>query len=473
MGKPLNPAVWALAAEDILAVLTTEEYFTSTPNHWDLGMHEMGMSAMFFPPGKHHDFYMAVSALYLEDRPINGTTIAEKNFGIDPGWAAGIIVHGAKNPTLRGKVFQDNLRICQRHSEAMQAKHVLGTGQSRLDNGEDLEKVIETVVKDLSSTGGQQIEGETAVGAAKAMVEFLADVRPKGVSTGIDFLDETENDIIPGQYMLLAGPYKSGKTRVMLNMAISALDQGESVGILSFENLKVMTTASIVVMLAMRKLIDQFGYDPNNRRFWFSVKELVKMRSQFRTVLHPDAVRAIDAALAEFAAYGDRLTIYDSSKEGGALSTSESLQRVIRRDRQLYGKWLYFVDHLLLIDRHINEDFDRMSKVSGVVQRLTREDTNNPMTIVALAQLNEETIKGKSAGYSPGIKGGGAAAADCDVAITTHPIALDAEDGIYHNDRAMLAVKLSRWGGTGKREILWEPKSGVLHKQRTVDLSQF
>ena len=130
---------------------------------------------------------------------------------------------------------------------------------------------------------------------------------------------------------------------------------------------------------------------------------------------------------------------------------------MVKRDKAMYGLDVLFVDYMQLCDAPGKSEHEQTAYLAKSFQKLAlRED----ITAVVLAQKNEDSIKNGVKSYSPGVKGGGDAAATADFMLVTSYKQDDAQ-----NDKQLkVKMQLSRHGvGGNDTENIFDihPASGL------------
>jgi len=458
--KPVSKAAWESVAEDVLSVLLVEEGATEAARHYHVALDE-GLKVEHFPQGKHRQLMQAIADLREQKSALTWHAIEAVTVGVTLADHTRLVT--LADDTRMGAVFRDNVKLLIDYGLTLSMAEQMDAARQALLAGKDRDGVVDHLVDEVTRKGVVRIIGETAEDAGKAF-KTLMDETPKPlVSTGLAWVDEAVGGFGENELWYIAGPYKSSKTRLAYNMALHAARRGVSVGILSLENLQREINAQFVSMLAIEWLLAQnkVAYDANSSLYWISPKMLLRVRSGYRQ--WPDLkARAVDHGIEAFRQLQKHIRIYDRSESLGELSTVSSIKRVIKRDKRLYGGRLYFVDHQGLVDAR-GSVYEQTSATSKAFQSLSRAFPDDPITLVVLAQLNEETIKAEGEGYSAGVKGGGDSPANSDVMLTTKPVPIKGAEGEFHNDRTTLRVKYSRWGSGGHKELVgFHPESGLI-----------
>jgi hypothetical protein len=258
----------------------------------------------------------------------------------------------------------------------------------------------------------------------------------------------------------IVAPYKMRKSTLKRNIVLNIVEDGGSGAICMYESNRTMVYAQFISMLAVRWLhkqgqyeaVDTFGRPVR----WINGKDLVRVGNGYKKWF-PLKAEAVNEGIKAFKALNDRLRVYDKSKDGGALASLSSLQRVLMRDKNRYGTDIAAVDHLLLIDEP-GTDYEVMSKSARFLETFARREKT---ALLLLAQMNEASIKENGQGHSPGVKGGGDLAAAVDYMFTVSY--KDTEEGVKASDLMTVTMRLSRYGDGGanvKSDLRIDPSSG-------------
>ena len=269
-----------------------------------------------------------------------------------------------------------------------------------------------------------------------------------------------------GDVWMIAGAYKMRKTTLMINMCLNVALSGASVTFLSREMHRKQVAAQMICMLAVGDLLEHNEYLEKHHDFrshtdiylnWIAPRALMLARTEYKR-WDARKVRAIDNAIARFKTLGDILHIYDSTPDGGGLSDIESAKTAVKRDIYLYGSKVYFADYLQLFGSPEMSAYDKTATASIAFQELSKHDN---ITGVIAAQRSEEAIKNPEFTYSPGIKGGGDAAAVSDFALQTrYKFSQDTNE-----NELEVGITLSRHGSGGgdtKKRLGIHPNSGLI-----------
>jgi hypothetical protein len=280
-------------------------------------------------------------------------------------------------------------------------------------------------------------------------------------------MDERTGGILPGEIWWIAAAYKMRKSSLLRNMALGAVRGGASVTIITLESPQNVVVAQFVAMLAAEFLLREGLFAEKDRNGIplnaITAKQLLALRSSYRTVLDKRQVAAVQHGIAEYKRLAKSLRIYDATPTNGHVRTLGDVQTLLLRDKNLYGGNVLFLDYLQRLSGRGDSIFDRISQQALELQNMA---LHNNVGLVVLAQQNEETVRGKGDEHSPGVKGGGDPAATADyLFITRYPV--KNADGTHNRDRLALELRLARHGEAGaQQELPIHAASGLLIPER-------
>lgn len=321
----------------------------------------------------------------------------------------------------------------------------LGRELAEQEDPDKLEDAIGFAEIYLSGLIAEQTDRDgSAASVSTAAWEALERDKCHEIPTGLSWFDKLAGGLWPGTNTWVAGAYKSGKSTLMRNMVLAACEAGYAVDVFAAEGSREMFVLDCQAMIATRLLIQQ------------GIKDKLRVSGLFlrRTWRHRD--RAILTA-SELDAIGEARSIWErynirvwDTKDG--ITDLVTLHHRIRQSKMEYGAVAHYLDYSQLFGKG-KTLFERQSNTSLEIQRIAQSED---VAICMLAQRNEDAIRGGGDGYSPGIKGGGDAAAAADFLFTT---GIDEdEDGIFH-----VQLKLSRHVRAGRKEQhAIEPESGLI-----------
>lgn len=435
-----TPSPYELAADDVIAVLLNEE------TALDKSVYEMGLLAAHMPTPQHKIAMEVITKLRQEKKVVHDTVIMDMASGavglewISQRWALYDI-------TRSGSVFEANVRLVREHGIRNGIQRVLNTGIAQLADGKKPTELLIAQLMDILSTVHMDtsIKGETAAEIGKEFMHLMSTEPSAQLSTGFTWLDNIAGGFDRKHLWWIAGAYKGRKSTLMLNLILNALMQGAEVGVLSREMPRVRVAAQMISMLAVAWLLRESLYTANDSNgiplSSISANILQRVRVGYRK-WDKRKVAAVDYGISEWTKFDKRLRIYDSMDGSGSLSDWSSVQRVVKRDKAMYGLDLLFVDYMQLFDAPGKSEHEQTAYLAKNFQRLTMKED---ITTVVVAQKNEESIRNGQKSYSPGIKGGGDAAATADYMLVTSYKQGDDADETELN----VKMQLSRHGTGG------------------------
>lgn len=465
-----TPSIWELAADDVLTVLYRDE------SARDKAFYDLKLRGTHFPTPRHTALFNAIETAHQQGVPPHDTVIREQHGSIiSLEWLAQVI--GLWDGT-RAVAFEQNAALVRKHGLTAGAKQLLAVATSQLDKDQPLDQVTSNLITvlmglDKSST----IRRETAADLADDFQALMNSVPPALLLTGIRWLDGLTGGMDKGHMWWIAAPYKSRKSTVMLNIALGLLmtwitngctGEPPNIGIASGEMPRQRIAAQFISMIACAYLKRAGLWNETIRlriqdeeRFYplagISPKMLLDARANYRR-WDKRRVEAVDYGIAQFRQFEKALRVYDRTPDGGSLADVKQLINVIRRDAHRYKTSAFMIDYLQIFKGASDAKlYDYVANASLELQRFAQTEG---ITLVILAQQNEETIKSGSS-YSAGIKGGGDPAATADYLITSRYKSGDLID----ETQLELTMKLSRHGAGGgdmKRVLEIHPPSGLL-----------
>jgi hypothetical protein len=292
------------------------------------------------------------------------------------------------------------------------------------------------------------------------------------IAFNIPELDAVLEGYEQGQIIGIIAPPKGGKTRLAVNMflALAMCEAQTKPVFFSAEMTQDGVQAMIEGMLAvnyMRRLYPQIPV----------VNKLKKEEYQNPYFIHPRLIirwqqklEALGAERAECIRKAQslydtlNLSIYDSSPDNGNCGDFDSLVQHIRRVAH-EGSKVVFIDYLQLIshsDPDINQtETSRVKFYAPALQKLAKE---LKISIVWIAQMNDEAIKNGTRGSSSGIMGGSTPSQTVDYLLQ-----VEADETDKTLQKAY--VKLSRHGMAGEdteRKMRVHLPSGLVWSARWV-----
>jgi len=448
------------AACDVLAAL----YFDNAKIA--LCEYEHGLKPVLFPTPEHGLLFKTLCDLSRAGELVNDNTILSKiGSSVNAEWLTDVL--HVYTPQV-GQAFESNCKLVLKYGLRASASRVVKIMGEQFDdvNGKPLEHIVSQGTDIL--TGLNTGNRAKAVQADEISAELDADFdapEEKTIPTGLAWLDGLSSGFAPGDIWMIAGAYKMRKTTLMINMCLNIALNGISTTFLSREMSRKQVAAQMIAMLAVGDLFEHGEYDCKFKDHngddgylnWIAPRKLLQVRSGYRS-WDKRKVRAIDAARVKFRALEKVMRIYDTTPDNGGLSDIASAQNAVKRDLFLYSTQVVFVDYLQLFNAPVTGTFEQAAYNSRSFQEMGKRDA---ITMVIAAQRNEEAIKSTEESYSPGIKGGGDAAAVADFALQTRYKVGTISD----ETKLEIAITLSRHGSGGsdtKYTANIHPNSGLL-----------
>lgn len=452
-----NPTPWQMAADEVLAVmLDSQEGF-------ERARYELSVQIAHFPPGPYRETVRALDAVRMTGGTPHITTL-HTDSKVDLTWLSDryVLAHAASK--LRGPVLTENVRRMKEYATAYAHREIMAWGVQALVAAETREKraeVVSTVMTRLGQDHTDDIKDAHASVVADDIDALLAEEPRPGLNTGIVWLDVATGGIQRGNLWIVAAPYKRRKSTLARIMALNQALAGYSVTIAALEGSQREWALDFVCMLAVRWLHANGHWEKTYKGIplhEISTPLLLNLGNNYKTVLPDVKVQAISAGVKAYRALGERLRIYDAQPQHGGLGTLESVITVINRDMARYKADVIYVDHLQEISAGLSSEFEDTTRS---VRTLRNAAVAKDVSIVLLAQLNEEAVKFGPRSASAGIKGGGAAPAAADKILTTgYP---KRSDDTEDTDRLLLKVAFARRGAAGLSEsFAMHPPTGWL-----------
>lgn len=448
------------AACDVLAAL----YFDNAKIA--LSEYEHGLKSALFPTPEQGLLFKTLCDLSRANELINDNTIlASIGTRVDADWLRDVL--HVYTPQV-GEAFESNCKLVLKYGLRASASRVVKIMADQFDDvdGKPLETIVSQgtdILTGLKTNARAKEVQADEIGAG--LDAHFDEPEEKTIPTGLAWLDGLTSGFAAGDVWIIAGAYKMRKTTLMINMCLNSALNGISTSFLSREMNRQQVAAQMVSMLAIGDLFEHGEYDTkfkdrNDKDAylnWIAPRKLLQVRSGYRS-WDARKVRAIDHARTQFKALGKMMRIYDTTPDNGGLSDIASAQNVCKRDLFLYGTQVVFVDYLQLFNAPVTGTFEQAAYNSRAFQEIAKRD---PLTMVIAAQRNEEAIKATEESYSPGIKGGGDAAAVADFALQTrYKVGTMADE-----TKLEIAMTLSRFGSGGgatKYIANIHPNSGLL-----------
>lgn len=322
-----------------------------------------------------------------------------------------------------------------------------------LSDFEDIEKVGDAVSR-ASSELGELLAGKTnrsplGGDVSKLVWEQMETGDETAIPTGFKWFDDLTGGLWTGMNYWIVAPYKSGKTTVMRNGVINTAQAGHGVGVFCAEGSREMFTLDCQAMIATGVLADQ-----NYRGDDLRLDGLFIRRFYHR----PGVFKSYELnAVNESKRIWDSLPIQLWDKRDGVTNLT-TLRYLIKRSKLEYGLRVFWADYSQLFGDG-GTLFERQSETSKAIQDIAASED---VAICMLAQQNEEQVRNGNEGHSPGVKGGGDAAAAADFLLIPK---IDQDNPFME-----LRLKLSRHTRPGKGNHYINRSSGLM-MDKWIDVS--
>jgi hypothetical protein len=291
-----------------------------------------------------------------------------------------------------------------------------------------------------SLTSNRQGDAQTVSDSAWSAVDKFGGVC---IPTGLSWFDDVAGGLWPGMNYWIVAAYKMGKSTLMRNCILSALDNDFPVDAYCAEGSREMFALDCQAMIATR-LLCEWG-ERNLDHLRLSGLFLLRFWRSNKPLFTKAEYEATQQAREIWNSYPVR--VWDTSDGIRGLST---FRYRVQKSRMMHNSQTHWADYSQLFGNS-GTTYERQSKTAKVVQEIA---TSENVAVCMLAQRNEESIKyGES--YSAGVKGGGDASAAADFMIVPH---IDHE----LDNRMYVKIKHSRHTGTGNGTHIINRTSGLI-----------
>lgn len=264
-----------------------------------------------------------------------------------------------------------------------------------------------------------------------------------GVPTGLEWFDQITGGLWTGMNYWLVAAYKMGKSMLMRNMILRALESGHAVDVYCAEGSRELFALDCQAMIATRLLCERGERRLQNLRL--SGLFIMRVWRNGRAVLTKDEWKVINEAKDIWKTYNIR--VWDTTD---GIRNLAALRHRVKKSKMEYGSLIHWCDYSQLFGLG-NTLYERQSKTALMVQEIAAGDD---VTLCMLAQRNEQAIAG-GGGYSIGVKGGGEASAAADFLLMP---SIDQEVPNTLN----VTLKFSRHTGRGSGSHLVNLSSGLI-----------
>lgn len=310
-------------------------------------------------------------------------------------------------------VLQDRYLIREFESLGM----ILCDGPKARETPRDLLTRCKDRLAELEGAGNGSKGVRVKVPLEKVIRELHEPLR-RGITMGIDAVDNLTGGFRPGQLIVLGGRPSMGKTALAIGVAREAIAADKTVLFLSYE----MSTQQIV------------------QRFLSNMSGIDLVRIITHRVREYESGRIVDAAAKLHQA---NLWIEDSNET--------NVSGICRELQRRQGLDLVIVDYLQLLSGNSGSREQDVAKISRDFKRLAREFK---VPVLVLSQLNRELEKRScKRPQLSDFRESGAIEQDADIALLLW------RPGVYSDcepdDTAELIVAKHRNGPTGLVELRW------------------
>lgn len=251
-------------------------------------------------------------------------------------------------------------------------------------------------------------------------VEAIENPGIKGISTGIESLDQQSDGLQKGESIIVAGPPSMGKTTFAVNLVQNAL----------------YTAEHPVVIFSMEMPAKDIG-----RRMWSTESRVNYQEIRRGTASQTDSERMISAMKA---LSSPMLKIISHSP-----MTPSKVRSVLKKlKRQYGGVRMAMIDYVQLMeaDKKSNNRNDELTVISRELKRMALEFN---MPFIVLSQLTKAVETAKRKPTNGDLRESGALAQDADMIMMVHRQEKYEEDNQDHIGKAEIIITKSRNGKTG------------------------
>lgn len=318
----------------------------------------------------------------------------------------------------------------------------VGRELAELEEVESVGRIVSRATNELSGLLASKSSRSPLAGDVGGVAwQQVKDFDGSGIQTGLKWFDELTGGLWPGMNYWVVAPYKSGKSTVMRNAVINAAQDGRSIGVFCAEGSREMFALDCQAMIATACLRDQ-GITGKDLRL---SGLFIKRHYWHKGVLNSQELDAIRHAQAVW--NGLPILLWDTRDGIRDLTT---LRYLVKRSKLEHGTKVFWADYSQLFGGG-GTLFDRQSSTSLAVQDIPQSED---VVFCMLSQQNEEQIRSGNESHSPGVKGGGDAAAAADFMLIPK---INPDDNLME-----LRLKLSRHTRTGKGFHYMNPSSGLM-----------
>lgn len=432
MSKSTLTDVWATLSRKVLSCVLVDDGAVIPVN--DI----IGNHINWFPP-KERPIWQAIRQCLDSNTPPTIEAVTTRvNGNVEPGYIQ--VIANLFNDDDNRHLLYNTQQL--RDIGVLASVRQLGRELSELEEVESVGDAVSRATNELSGllaskSNRSPLAGDVSDVAWQQVKEFEG----KGIPTGLKWFDDLTGGLWPQMNYWVVAPYKSGKSTVMRNAVINAAQAGHGVGILNREGSREMFVLDCQAMIATACLADRGVRGKDLRLDGL----FLKRHYWHKGVMTNQELDAIKNAIDTWKSLP--IALWDTRDGIGDLTT---LRYLVRRSKLEYGTKVFWADYSQLFGRG-RTLFERQSDTSLGIQDIAQSED---VVFCMLSQQNEEHIKGSGESHSPGVKGGGDAAAAADFLLIPK-IDPDA-------DLMELRLKLSRHTRTGKGFHYMNPSSGLM-----------
>lgn len=293
----------------------------------------------------------------------------------------------------------------------------------------------------LLVTGNRRGDAKSVSASAWDAVEMF---QGRAIPTGLAWLDEITGGFWPGMNVWVAGAYKMGKSTLLRNCLLYALEQGKPADVHCAEGSRELFALDCQAMIATRLICEWGERDLDKLRL--SGLFILRSWKSRDAVYTADEYNALNQAREIWESYPVR--VWDTQDGIRNLAT---LRHRVQKSALEHGSLVHWGDYSQLFGKG-KTIYERQSATALAVQEIAQE---HGVVMCMLAQKNEESIKHGSNSYSAGVKGGGEAHAAADLLLIPK---------IEQDMKARFGVKIkySRHTGLGNGTHVINRTSGLI-----------
>ena len=432
MSKSTLADVWGTLSRKILACVLVDDGAVIPAN--DI----IGNHLNWFAP-KERPIWLAIRQCLDSNTPPTVEAVTTRvNGNVEPGYIQ----------VIANLFNDDDNRHLIYHAQQLRDIGVLASVRQlgrELSELEEVEAVGQVISRATNELGGL-LASKSGRSAAAAEVSDVAwqqvkEFEGSGIPTGLKWFDDLTGGLWPGMNYWIVAPYKSGKSTVMRNAVINAAQVGQSIGIFCAEGSREMFALDCQAMIATVILADQGLRDKALRLSGL----FIKRHYWHQGVLNSQELEAINCATTIWKSLP--ISLWDTRDGIRDLTT---LRYLVKRSKLEHGTKVFWADYSQLFGNG-GTLFERQSSTSLAVQDIPQSES---VVFCMLSQQNEEQIRSGNESHSPGVKGGGDAAAAADFMLIPK---IDPDTHLME-----LRLKLSRHTRTDKGFHFMNPSSGLM-----------